>query len=69
MDQMQAKIEKLTNQVQALKEKLTKTEMFMKMKGMLEEFKEYLKPKTLTSRLLEKQKLTDEREKCDRTIE
>lgn len=62
MDQMQAKIEKLTNQVHALKEKLTKTEMFMKMKGMLEEFKEYLKPKTLTSRLLEKQKLTDERE-------
>ena len=54
---MQGKIEKLSNQVQLLKDKLSKAEAFIKVKGLLEEFKESLKSQTIVGRLKSKQKL------------
>lgn len=62
IDLMQGKIDKLTSQVQILKDKLTKTEGFLKLKGILEEFKESLKPKSVKSELREKQIIVAERE-------
>lgn len=63
MDMMQGKIDKLTSQVQILKDKLTKTEAFLKFKGLLEEFKESLKPKSLKRDLQDKQVMSEERER------
>lgn len=63
MDMMQGKIDKLTSQVQILKDKLTKTEAFLKFKGLLEEFKESLKPKSLKRDLQDKQMMSEERER------
>lgn len=63
MDIMQGKIDKLTSQVKILKDKLTKTEAFLKFKGFLEEFKESLKPKSLKRDLQDKQVMSEERER------
>lgn len=63
MDMMQGKIDKLTSQVQILKDKITKTEAFLKFKGLLEEFKESLKPKSLKRDLQNKQAVVDERDR------
>ena len=63
MDIMQGKIDKLTSQVQILKDKITKTEAFLKFKGLLEEFKESLKPKSLKRDLQDKQSVVDERDR------
>lgn len=62
IDLMQGKIDKLTSQIQILKDKLSKTETFLKMKGLLEEFKESLKPKSVKSELKEKKLIVAERE-------
>lgn len=62
MDLMQGKINKLTSQIQILNDKLAKTEAFLKLKGILEEFKESLKPKSVKSELREKQMIVAERE-------
>ena len=62
IDLMQGKIDKLTSQIQILKDKLSKTETFLKMKGLLEEFKESLKPKSVKSELKEKKLIIAERE-------
>ena len=59
---MQGKIDKLTSQIQILKDKLSKTETFLKLKGLLEEFKESLKPKSVKSELKEKKLIVAERE-------
>ena len=48
--------------IQILKDKLSKTETFLKMKGLLEEFKESLKPKSVKSELKEKKLIVAERE-------
>jgi len=62
IDLMQGKIDKLTSQIQILKDKLSKTETFLKLKGLLEEFKESLKPKSVKSELKEKKLIVAERE-------
>lgn len=62
IDLMQGKIDKLTSQIQILKDKLSKTEAFLKLKGLLEEFKESLKPKSVKSELKEKKLIVAERE-------
>ncbi len=62
IDLMQGKIDKLTSQIQILKDKLSKTETFLKLKGLLEEFKESLKPKSMKSELKEKKLIVAERE-------
>ena len=59
---MQGKIDKLTSQIQILMDKLSKTEAFLKLKGLLEEFKESLKPKSVKSELKEKKLIIAERE-------
>lgn len=63
MDIMQGKIDKLTSQVQILKDKITKAEAFLKFKGLLEEFKESLKAKSLKRNLQDKQVMSEERER------
>ena len=62
IDLMQGKIDKLTSQIQILMDKLSKTEAFLKLKGLLEEFKESLKPKSVKSELKEKKLIIAERE-------
>ena len=62
IDLMQGKIDKLTGQIQILMDKLSKTEAFLKLKGLLEEFKESLKPKSVKSELKEKKLIIAERE-------
>ena len=49
--------------MQILKDKITKTEAFLKFKGLLEEFKESLKPKSLKRDLQDKQSVVDERDR------
>lgn len=60
MNHMQGKINKLSSQVQTLKEKLSKAETFINIQGLIEEFTEYLKSSSIMSRLKKKQKLVDE---------
>ena len=62
IDLMQGKIDKLTSQIQILKDNLSKTETFLKLKGLFEEFKESLKPKSVKSELKEKKLIVAERE-------
>ena len=61
IDLMQGKIDKLTTQVKTLKDKLEKCEAFVKAKGFLEEFVEYLRPKKIEEQLAEKKKISAER--------
>ena len=63
MDTMQRKIDKLTVQVSTLKEKISKAETFLKVKGLLEEFLDYLKPKSISRSLSEKKKEVEEYDK------
>lgn len=63
MERMQIKIEKLTGQVQILTAKLVKAETFLKMKKLFEEFKEYLKPKSIKKSLRGKKKSVEEYDK------
>lgn len=63
MDTMQRKIDKLTAQVSTLKEKISKAETFLKVKGLLEEFLDYLKPKSISQSLSEKKKEVEEYDK------
>ena len=63
MDTMQRKIDKLTVQVSTLKEKISKAETFLKMKGLLEEFLDYLKPKSISRSLFEKKKEVEDYDK------
>ena len=63
LDMMQRKIDKLTAQVSTLKEKISKAETFIKLKGLLEEFMDYLKPKSISRSLSEKKKEVDEYDK------
>lgn len=60
MERMQIKIEKLTSQVQILTAKLVKAETFLKMKKLLEEFKEYLKPNSIKKSLQGKKRSVEE---------
>lgn len=60
MNHMQGKINKLSSQIQTLKEKLSKAETFINIQGLIEEFTEYLKSSSIMSRLKKKQKLVDE---------
>jgi chromosome segregation ATPase len=62
ISRMQLQINKLSSQVKTLKEKVAHHENFLKIKGLLEEFTEFIRPKTLTERLNAKKKLVDERE-------
>lgn len=63
MERMQIKIEKLTSQVQILTAKLVKAETFLKMKKLFEEFKEYLKPKSIKKSLQGKKRSVEEYDK------
>ena len=63
MERMQIKIEKLTSQVQILTAKLVKAESFLKMKKLFEEFKEYLKPKSIKKSLQGKKRSVEEYDK------
>lgn len=63
MERMQIKIEKLTGQVQILTAKLVKAETFLKMKKLFEEFKEYLKPKSIKKSLQGKKRSVEEYDK------
>lgn len=63
MERMQIKIEKLTGQVQILTAKLVKAKTFLKMKKLFEEFKEYLKPKSIKKSLRGKKKSVEEYDK------
>lgn len=63
MDTMQRKIDKLTSQVSSLKDKISKAETFLKVKGLLEEFLDYLKPKSISRSLSEKKKEVEEYDK------
>lgn len=63
MERMQIKIEKLTGQVQILTAKLVKAETFLKMKKLFEEFKGYLKPKSIKKSLQGKKRSVEEYDK------
>jgi len=60
---MQRKIDKLTSQIQILKDRLTKTEAFLKFKGLIQEFMESLKPKSIMHDLQIKKSIVDERDR------
>ncbi len=63
MERMQIKIEKFTSQVQILTAKLVKAESFLKMKKLFEEFKEYLKHKSIKKSLQGKKRSVEEYDK------
>lgn len=48
---------------QEIQEKISKAETFLKMKGLLEEFLDYLKPKSISRSLSEKKKEVEEYDK------
>lgn len=51
LGRMQAVIDKLTGRVKSLTERIAECENFMKIKGLLEEFKEFIRPKSIAEKL------------------
>ncbi|MDD6796660.1 MAG: plasmid recombination protein [Clostridia bacterium] len=61
---MQAVIDKLTGKVKSLTERISEYDNFMKIKGLLEEFKEFIRPKSIAEKL-QKNKLAVARRSVD----
>ncbi len=60
MDTMQRKIDNLAVQVKSLKNKISQLEAFIKIKDLVDEFKEFIRPKTVTEKLqMNKRRVAD----------
>ena len=59
---MQAVIDKLTGRVKSLTERITEYDNFMKIKGLLEDFKEFIRPKSIAERLQKNKQVVAMRE-------
>lgn len=60
MDTMQRKIDNLAVQVKGLKNKISQLEAFIKIKDLVDEFKEFIRPKTVTEKLqMNKRRVAD----------
>ena len=56
MEHMQAKNDKLTDLVKTLKNKILQYDKFFDVKGLVEEFREFTRPKLIKERMQDKQK-------------
>ena len=56
MENMQAKNDKLTDLVKTLKNKILQYDKFLGMKGLVEEFREFVRPKLIKERVQDKRK-------------
>ena len=59
MEHMQRKNAKLTDLVKTLKDKIRQYDKFFDVKGLVEEFREFARPKAIKERMLDKQKIVE----------
>ena len=62
LGRMQAVIDKLTGRIKNLTERISEYDNFMKIKGLLEEFKEFIRPKSIAEKLQKNKQVVEIRE-------
>ena len=62
LGRMQAVIDKLTGRINTLTERISEYDNFMKIKGLLEEFKEFIRPKSIAEKLQKNKQVVEIRE-------